>query len=158
MKKSFLEWLREVLPNDHAVKQQYHLSWLIAEYPDLYEDFEAGNDTTFAKLYFDKGLGEIDCYKEIRAIYDTQQQTIESLKALQAQLEAELMKHKSDDYVLFPKMPHPHVFECGFTRFMDLDPDYELEVDDLIGAWLKMIEAQKEVVMSEAQENDNAKP
>lgn len=49
------------------------------------------------------------------------------------------------EQIVIPKMPHPHVFECGFTRFMDLEQDYELEVDDLIGAWLKMIEAQKEV-------------
>lgn len=54
-----------------------------------------------------------DCLKEIK-----------SLKAQLAQLEAKLLKHQSDDYVLFPKMPHPHVFECGFTRFMGLDPKY----------------------------------
>ena len=84
MKKSFLEWLREVFSNDHAVKQQYKLDWLIAEYPELYDDFKEGNNTDFAKLFRSKNL-DWGSYSDIRKIYESQQRKIETLEKQQLQ-------------------------------------------------------------------------
>ena len=96
MSRKFIDWLREVLPNDTAVIDGYPLGDLVEMYPDLYDDFKRGNDTTFAHIYFNNNLDNVDCYKEVRGIYDAQQRKIELL-------EAQLSKYKRPDYILVPK-------------------------------------------------------
>lgn len=59
---------------------------------------------------------------------------------------AKLAQYQRDDCVLMPKMPGLHVFERGFTVFMDRDENCNLEVEDLISAWLEMFEAQKNIL------------
>lgn len=56
-------------------------------------------------------------------------------------LEKKLARYENPDYVLVPRMPDPNVFEYGFCALPSYDEKRELEVDDLILAWIKMLEA-----------------
>ena len=105
MKKSFLEWLRELFPNDHAVVEQYQLSELQEEYPELYDDFKDGNSTEFAKLFIEKNI-DWSVYDDARTMYEHQRQENETLKA-------QVEQYQSDDYVLVPKKPTSQMLKNG---------------------------------------------
>lgn len=96
MKQEFLEWLRELFPNDHAVVEQYPLSELQKEYPELYDDFKQGNSTEFAKLFIEKNM-DWSVYDDARTMYEHQRQEVIALKVKNAELEKRYIELQTNE-------------------------------------------------------------